>query len=84
MDPIEHPSRGVMKSHVDPATEFDGRCAFAVSLGKFEVAGNPKWVASRDGKTYTFSNPIARLLWKVLPGTRKKAEAKWSARSSPN
>lgn len=32
-----------MKSGVEPEAEFDGRCAFAVSLGKPEVEGNHKW-----------------------------------------
>jgi len=57
--------------------QFDGHCAFAVSLGKTEVPGKGTCQAVRDGKTYFFSNPIARFLWSVLPGARKRAEANW-------
>ena len=57
--------------------EFNGQCAFAVSTGKTDVPGG-KHTAIVNGKTYAFSNPIAKLLFKILPNRIKKAEAVWS------
>jgi hypothetical protein len=62
--------------------EFNGRCAFAVSLGKKEVAGRTECHAVQDGKTYLFSNPVAKFLWSILPGRKHKAESVWRSRAS--
>lgn len=59
--------------------EFDGRCALAVSFGKLNVPGKASWSTVHGGKRYQFSNPVALLLWKLLPGRRARAEAKWRA-----
>lgn len=56
--------------------EFDGKCAFAVSTGKKDVAGG-KHTATINGKTYVFSNAIAKILFKILPNRIKKAEDVW-------
>ena len=56
--------------------EFDGQCAFAVSTGKTDVKGS-KHFATINGKTYAFSNPIAKLLFKLLPNRVKKANEVW-------
>lgn len=67
----------------EPSTqspEFDGQCAFALSTGKKGVAGKPDLYTDQDDKRYLFSNPVARLLWRVLPGRRAKAESTWSKR----
>ena len=64
------------KSEQSP--EFNGECAFALSTGKKGVAGKPALYTVRDGKKYLFSNPIAKLLWSVLPGRKEKAEATWA------
>jgi len=56
--------------------EFNGVCAFAVSTGKTNVEGG-KHIATINGKVYAFSNPIAKLLFKVLPNRIKKAEEIW-------
>jgi hypothetical protein len=69
-----------MPTRSEPPTEFGGECAFAVSLGKKVVAGNPRHSVIRDGKKYVFSNPVAKLLWSLLPGRREKAEANWAGR----
>ena len=58
--------------------EFDGECAFALSTGKKGVAGRQDLTLEEDGRRYVFSNPVARFLWKVLPGRRAKAEATWA------
>ena len=57
--------------------EFDGQCAFAVSTGKTDVKGG-KHTATINGKTYAFSNPIAKILFKILPNRIKKAEDIWN------
>ena len=56
---------------------YDGHCAFAVSTGKTAVKGG-KDSAIIDGKTYKFSNPIAKFLFKVLPNRVGKADAIWN------
>ena len=58
-------------------TEFDGCCAFAVSTGKKDVKGG-KHTHTINGKTYAFSNPVARILFKLLPNRIEKAEAVWN------
>jgi YHS domain-containing protein len=57
--------------------EFEGHCAFAVSTGKTEVKGGAN-TSTINGKVYAFSNPIAKLLFKLLPGRIKKAEQVWN------
>lgn len=68
-----------MTPQSEPSPEFGGQCAFAVSAGKKGVPGNEKYAVVRDGKKYLFSNPIAKLLWFIVPGSRKKADSNWSA-----
>ena len=62
------------------APEFNGNCAFAVSTGKNDVKGG-KSFAVIDGKTYAFSNPIAKMLFKLLPNRVEKANRVWENRS---
>jgi YHS domain-containing protein len=57
--------------------EYNGHCAFAVSTGKTDVKGGNHYV-TMDGKTYVFSNPIAKLLFKLLPNRIKKANEVWN------
>ncbi|MCG8577012.1 MAG: hypothetical protein MI810_19180 [Flavobacteriales bacterium] len=57
--------------------EYDGKCAFALSLGKTPPETNGKHTIIRDGKTYSFLNPVAKFLFKVLPNTANKAEQAW-------
>ncbi len=61
--------------------EFSGQCAFALSTGKLGVDGSAKHALSDNGKTYYFKNPVARLLWRLLPGRPEKAEANWADRA---
>ncbi|MEQ9090097.1 MAG: hypothetical protein RIE52_03360 [Balneola sp.] len=56
--------------------EFDGNCAFAVSTGKTNIEGGTH-SATFDGKTYLFSNSIAKLLFKILPNRIQKANQHW-------
>lgn len=57
--------------------QYDGHCAFAVSTGKTDVKGGNHY-STINGKTYVFSNPVAKLLFKILPGRIEKAEAMWN------
>jgi hypothetical protein len=61
------------------APQFDGQCAFATSVGK-EARGSPRHWLVRDGKLYLALNPVARLLFRLLPGRRDRAEANWKKR----
>jgi len=62
---------------MDKNIEFNGNCAFAVSTGKTDVKGG-KHTASINGKTYAFSNPVAKILFTILPNRLKKAEEVWN------
>ncbi|MDO5979348.1 hypothetical protein [Flavivirga spongiicola] len=55
---------------------YDGHCAFAVSTGKIDIKGG-KHRLTIDGKTYLFSNSIAKFLFKLLPNRIEKAEVNW-------
>lgn len=56
--------------------EYDGHCAFAVSTGKTNVEGG-KHRSIIEGKTYLFSNRVAKLLFKILPNRIQKADQHW-------
>jgi len=59
---------------------YNGHCAFAVSTGKMNVKGGSQ-SAIIDGKTYLFSNPIAKILFKVMPNSIHKADINWKNKS---
>lgn len=56
--------------------EYEGHCAFAVSTGKLDVKGGDQSLTI-DGKTYLFSNPVAKILFKLLPNRIGKADTNW-------
>jgi hypothetical protein len=58
---------------------FDGNCAFATSLGR-EGVGDPRTAMNRDGTTYYFQNGVAKILFRVLPGTTGRAHANWASK----
>lgn len=60
-------------------TAYNGKCAFAVSLGKSDVEGAEKHSLEKDGTVYLFSNPVAKLLFRILPNTQKKADENFKA-----
>jgi len=68
-----------MSDQMNSTVEFDGQCAFALSTGKKDVDGSADISLTQDGKTYNFSNSVARFLWKILPGRREKAESTFSS-----
>ena len=58
------------------ASEYNGLCAFALSTGKTDVEGG-KHNLTIDGKKYLFSNPIAKILFRILPNRINKANEAW-------
>lgn len=62
-------------SPADFLPAYGGHCAFATSLGKTETGDPTRW-AIRDGRLFLNSNPIAHLLWKVIPGRIAAADRK--------
>jgi YHS domain-containing protein len=54
---------------------YGGHCAFAMSLGKKEVMGEQKYSFIKNGKTYLFSNPVAKLLFRIFPGRENKVDS---------
>lgn len=58
--------------------EYSGKCAFALSLGKDAPDTNGKYTMTKDGKTYTFLNPVAKFLFKLFPNSIQKANAAWN------
>lgn len=69
----------MIKSDQDKNIAYNGHCAFAVSTGKLDVKGGENSVTIND-KTYFFSNPIAKLLFKLLPNRIEKADQYWNKR----
>ena len=66
----------VMENKVENVA-YDGHCAFAVSTGKTDVkGGNHKLI--KEGRTFLFSNVIAKFLFNLLPNRIKKADEAWS------
>jgi len=63
-------------ANLNSSIKYDGYCAFAVSTGKTDVKGG-KSTLTIDNKTYFFSNPVAKILFKLLPGRIEKADEIW-------
>ncbi len=61
------------------APQYDGRCAFAMSLGKDNApAGSPRSWRITDGKLYLALNPVAGFLMRVLPNRIAGADRHWA------
>lgn len=65
----------------DQPPEFDGKCAFAVSVAGGERAptGKSEHTVIRDGKTYVFVGAVPKLLVQLIPGSARRAQARWAA-----
>lgn len=70
-------SVNTMNTESNQSPEFEGQCAFALSTGKKEVEGKENCYLVQGGKKYLFSNPVAKFLWRILPGRKEKAESTW-------
>ena len=57
--------------------EYDGKCAFALSLGKTPPDTSGKRIYTKNGKTYSFLNPVAKLLFILFPKSIEKANRNW-------
>ena len=62
---------------------FDGKCAFALSMGPADKApqGKPEYALERDGQTYLFMGAVPRFLFTVIPGSAKRAQEHWAKRA---
>ena len=58
--------------------EFDGHCALALSLGKSLTKTNGQCTMTKNGRTFAFIHPIARLLFRIFPNSIEKAEKNWN------
>ncbi|MEW7279805.1 hypothetical protein ABW636_14525 [Aquimarina sp. 2201CG1-2-11] len=61
--------------------EYSGNCAFAVSTGKTAIEANTKYILTKNGKHYAFSNLVAKFLFNVLPNRIKKADKAWKSKN---
>lgn len=59
--------------------KFEGQCAFAISLGK-NALGLEKHRIVDGNDIYFFSNALAKLLFRILPGRKKKAQENYEKR----
>ena len=64
--------------------EFDGKCAFAVSVGATDKApeAKPQHTLVCDGRTYGFLGPVPKLLFRLVPGSERRAHRAWAARAA--
>ena len=60
--------------------EFDGKCAFSVSLGKKIVAGKENCYIIHEDMKYVFANFLAKFLFRTITGQKRKANLHWSRR----
>lgn len=69
-----------MTDPTTPEIAFDGKCAFAVSVGAAASAPDHKarWTVVRDGRTYGFLGPIPKFLFLALPGSIGRADRVWA------
>ncbi len=63
----------------DEPLAFDGKCAFAVSVGGAQKApaANPKYTVTKDGRTYGFVGAVPKVLFQLIPGSAARAEKAW-------
>lgn len=63
---------------------FDGKCAFAVSLGAAAKApdADPKYTVTRNGTTYAFVGIVPKVLFQLIPGSAARADRAWAKGSA--
>jgi hypothetical protein len=59
---------------------FDGKCAFAVSLGAGAKApdADPKYTVTTNDTTYAFVGFVPKLLFRLIPGSAARADRAWA------
>ena len=60
--------------------EYGGECAFAVSLNKSDSPETGKHRTVKDGRTFYFKNPVAKVLFNTF-NRAAKADRNWAART---
>lgn len=50
----------VSEHHHHEKAQFDGKCAYSVENGKYDVAGKPEFNLAHNGVTYYFSSAANR------------------------
>ena len=61
--------------------EYGGECAFAVSLDKSDSPESGQYQTVKDGRTFYFKNPVAKVLFNTFNRVGK-ADRNWAARQS--
>lgn len=58
---------------------FDGKCAFAVSVGGAKSAPDAsiKYTVTKNGKTYGFLGAVPKTLFQIIPGSAERADRAW-------
>lgn len=58
---------------------FDGKCAFAVSVGAAAKApdANPNYTVTANGTTYGFLGIVPKTLFQIIPGSAARADRAW-------
>ncbi|MBU6374359.1 MAG: hypothetical protein KGQ59_00020 [Bdellovibrionales bacterium] len=72
----------VAEHHHHPKAQFDGKCAYSVENGKYDVEGNSEFNLAHNGVTYYFSSASARDKFKDhIDQHVTRANRAWEGRS---
>ncbi|GEM_PF-1362389 len=64
--------------HHEDKAKFDGKCAYSVANGKYDIAGKPDYRLVHNGVTYYFSNEDAKNKFKEhVDESVKRANRAW-------
>ena len=71
----------VAEHHHHEKAQFEGKCAYSVANGKFNVEGNPDYKLDHNGVTYFFSSAEARDKFSAHIGDHvQRANRSWGGR----
>lgn len=61
--------------------EFEGRCAFALSIGRTSNTprGKSDYRLTRNGNRYFFAGGLQKILFRLIPGSLTRAHRNWDA-----
>lgn len=67
--------------HHEDKAQYDGKCAYSIENGKYDVEGKPEFNLSHNGVTYYFSSAAARDKFSDHIETHvKRANRAWEGR----
>ena len=67
--------------HHEEKAQFEGKCAYSVSNGKYDVAGNPEYKLEHNGVSYYFSSKEAMSKFSAhADDSVKRANRAWGGR----